>query len=217
MTHMKCVELIPASIGPTKAGIVIHSEYQKTPLWFGEATYTDVFEASGRELAHEDDEDGVVGAMYSTLEGFPLWALYGDGGCLAHVYYFDEYQILQGVTFQPAAFVAVKIGDLVMNPYILARHDSGLEYATFDVLLVKLRNHLGELLKGERILTKYRGLYKNEGIWFSAGPENLDLVYSVGFFSQEALSIPLEEVGWSKVLQAREERRAAAMEQDQPF
>jgi hypothetical protein len=218
MTGMRCVELVPLSTGEGRAGVIIHGEFSRTPLWFGEATYPEVFEASGGQLLHAGDEDGVYEAMYGPMDGFPLWALHGDGTCSAHIYYFDEHQVLQGVTLEPVMGVSVKVGDLVMEPYFLERRDDGYQYPTFDTLVVKACGYFTKFLEGERVLLKYRGLYRQAGVFFAGGAENPNLLYSLGFFSQESLSVPLEVKGWAQYLREQEERRAGGVSWEaQPF
>ena len=218
MSGMRCVELVPPSVGEAKPGVILYGEFSKTPLWFGEATYSEVFEASGGELIHGDDDDGLIEAMYGPIDGFPLWALYGEGDCTSHIYYFNDEQVLQGVTLEPVSGIAVRVGDLVVEPCYLERRDDGYQYPIYDTLVIKVREYLNWLLDWERMLLKYRGLYRQEGIFFAAGAENPDLLYSLGFFSRESLSVPLEVKGWAKYLREQEERRSTVVNwEDQPF
>ncbi|RZM77801.1 hypothetical protein [Leptolyngbya iicbica] len=218
MTEMRCIEIVPPSVGAGKVGVIIHGEFSRTPLWFGEATYSEVFEASGRQLLHRDDEDGVYEAMYGPIDGFPLWALHGEADCTSHIYYFDDERVLQGVALEPVRGISVKVGDLVMEPYYLERRNDGYQYPIFDTLVVKARSYLDQCLEGDRLLLKYRGLYRQAGIFFAGGAENADLLYSLGCFSQEWLSVPLEALGWTNYLREREERRLVGVGWEaQPF
>lgn len=210
MDMMQCVELILPSEDSSRAGVILHSDYSKTPLWFGEATYVDVYDASGGQLEYEDSDDGQTEAMYSLFDGFPLWALYGDATCRAHIYYFDERKILQGVHLEPVGSVSVKLDHLRMEPYFLKTHDEGMLYEVFDVLMIKCRDALLKPSFPPTFITSHNVFFEGKGIWFSASWGNQDILSSIGFFSKEWIHIPLEELGWAKKLREREERKASA-------
>lgn len=211
MDMMRCVELILPSVGSCcRTGVILHSEYGKIPLWFGEATYADVYDASGGQLQYNDDEDGQIGAMYFFFDGFPLWALYGDATCRAHIYYFDDRKILQGVYLEPVGPVAVKLGELRMEPCFLQRHDNGIVYEVFDALMIKCQDAFLKSSFPPTFITSHNVLFERKGLWLSASSENQDILFSIGFFSKEWLHVPLKELGWTKMLKEKEERRAAA-------
>ncbi|MEM9803754.1 MAG: hypothetical protein AAF959_00615 [Cyanobacteria bacterium P01_D01_bin.56] len=210
MDMMQCVELILPSVGSCRTGVILHGEYSKTPLWFGEATYSDVYDASGGQLQYYEDEDGQIEAAYFFFDGFPLWAFYGDATCRAHIYYFDDRKILQGVYIQPVGSIAVQIRDLRMEPCFLKRHDNGIVYEVFDTLIMKCRDLFLRSTFPPTFMTAHNILFERIGLWFSASWENQDMLFSIGFFSKDWLHVPLQELGWAKMLKEREGRRAAA-------
>jgi hypothetical protein len=179
MSTITSIELLPSTNDSARAGVILKRGDQRTTLWFGEATYDDVYAASGQQVGYTPP--GEVEMPYTRWEIFPIYSVLRDVEKLtfSHYYYFDEHRRLQAVDIHPVDDFSIRIAGI--EAYSM--YQTGLH--VFGVSVPKLRRILDEYLSGEITEVGNFVLYRNAGLIVTGHSRAHEVSASLSLISQD--------------------------------